>query len=124
MGLVLSKVTHLRFSSFAMVLFFIFCQVIGAMCALPDVALAQDQTMISEQGMVCPMDSGLMCPASLTSSPDRQVKIGAALDAGHVFVARVNGSAACIFFAAWSGAQAVSLQLPFPSSPSIQVLRI
>lgn len=124
MRLVLSRATHLRFSSLAMVLFFIFCQVIGSMCALPDVALAQDQTMISEQGMVCPMDSGFMCPASLTSSPDRQVKIGAALDAGHVPVASVHDFAVCMLFAAWSGAQASSPPFTFSSSPSIQVLRI
>lgn len=124
MRLVFSRATHLRCSSLAMVLFFIFCQVIGAMCALPDVALAQEQTSISEQGMVCPMDSGLMCPASLTSSPDRQVKIGTALDAGHVLVANVHDSTACILATAWSGAQTASLQLAFPSSLSSQVLRI
>ncbi len=124
MRLVLPRAAHLRFSALAMVLFFIFCQVIGSMCALPDVALAQDQTTISEPGMVCPMDSGFMCPASLTSSPDRQVKIGAALDAGHVLVARVNDSVPCLLFAAWSGAKDLSPPLTLSSTPSIQVLRI
>ena len=114
----------MRCSSLAMGLFFIFCQVTGSMCALPDVVLAQNQATISEQGMVCPMDSGLMCPESLTSSPDRQVKIGTALDAGHVPVASVNDSTSCIIVAAWSRVQTASFQLVFPSSPSIQVLRI
>ncbi len=124
MKILLPRATQLRFSSLAIALLFIFCQVIGGMCALPDVSLADDQTMISEQGMICPMDSGLMCPASLTSSPDRQVKVGAVLNTDHLTTDRSSNSAVYILSAAWSGVQTSSLQSASPSSPSIQVLRI
>lgn len=124
MRILLPRATQLRVSSFAIVVFFAFCQVIGVMCALPDISLAGNQTMISEQGMVCPMDSGLMCPASLTSSPDRQVKVGSALNTDHLAIDSSSNSAVCPLLAAWSGVQASSLQLAFPSPPSIQVLRI
>ena len=124
MRILLPRAPQLSVSSLTIVLFFIFCQVIGGMCALPDVSLADDQTMISEQGMICPMDSDLMCPASLTSSPDRQVKVGSALNTDHLTIDRSSNSAVCILLAAWSGVQTSSLQPTFPSSPSIQVLRI
>lgn len=67
---------------FALVLFFTLCQVIGAVCALPELSVAEGVTLLVEEGMACPMD-GSMCPPSATSSPERQVKNGAAIDLDH-----------------------------------------
>ena len=64
----------------ALVLVFAFCQVIGAMCALPDLSVAEGTTLFVEEGMVCPMEWTTMCPPSATSSPERQLKNGAATD--------------------------------------------
>ena len=65
----------------ALVLVFAFCQVIGAMCALPDLSVAEGATLFVEEEMACPMDGTTMCPPSATSSPERQVKNGAVADA-------------------------------------------
>lgn len=68
---------------FALVLFFTLCQVIGAVCALPDLSVAEGATLLVEEGMACPMDGTSMCPPSATSSPERQVKNGTAIDLDH-----------------------------------------
>ena len=68
---------------FALVLFFTLCQVIGAVCALPDLSMAEGATLLVEEGMACPMDGTSMCPPAATSSPERQVKNGAAIDLDH-----------------------------------------
>ena len=72
---------HTRY--IALVLVFAFCQVIGAMCALPDFSMAEGATLFvqEEEEMACPMDGTTMCPPSATSSPERQVKNGAVADA-------------------------------------------
>ncbi|MBI5316107.1 MAG: hypothetical protein HZB34_09060 [Nitrospirae bacterium] len=67
----------------ALVLVFAFCQVIGAMCALPDLSVAEGATLFVEEEMACPMDGTTMCPPSATSSPERQVKNDVAADADH-----------------------------------------
>ena len=51
---------------------FVFCQVIGIMCAIPDLAVADEQTVLLEEIMSCPMDGTIMCPPSAASSPVRQ----------------------------------------------------
>ena len=56
-----------------LVFFFTLCQVIGTMCALPDLSVAADTALLVEEAMVCPM-GGTMCPSALTSSPERQIK--------------------------------------------------
>jgi hypothetical protein len=61
---------------------FAFCQVIGAMCVLPDLLVAEETAILVEKGVACPMEGTLMCPPSATSSPERQVKNGAVADAG------------------------------------------
>jgi hypothetical protein len=58
----------------ALVLLFTFCQVIGTMCAVPDLLMAQETVLLIEDNMACPMDGTIMCPPSLTSSPERQTK--------------------------------------------------
>ena len=64
----------------ALVLVFAFCQVIGAMCALPDLSVAEGATLFVEEEMACPVDGTTMCPPSAISSPKRQVKNGAVAD--------------------------------------------
>ena len=66
----------------ALVIFFVFCQVIGTMCVLPDVSVAQDIAALMEGGVSCPMDGTIMCPPSITSSSERQVK--------HIGVAQID----------------------------------
>ena len=58
---------------FAVTAFFILCQVIGSMCALPDLSEAHEAALLEDR-MACPMDRTIMCPSSLTSSPGRQLK--------------------------------------------------
>lgn len=57
-----------------LVLFFTFCQVMGSMCTLPDLSTAGETTNLVEEHMACPMDGTIMCPPSLTSTPERQFK--------------------------------------------------
>ncbi|ALA58347.1 hypothetical protein NITMOv2_1928 [Nitrospira moscoviensis] len=64
----------------SLLLFFMLCQVIGTMCALPDLSIATEAVTLVEDSMVCPMDGTIMCPPSLTSSPERQMKSGEAVD--------------------------------------------
>ena len=47
----------------ALILVFAFCQVIGTMCALPDLSLAAGEVLLVEEGMACPMDGATMCPS-------------------------------------------------------------
>ena len=44
------------------------------MCVIPDVSIAVDIPTLIEEGMSCPMDGTIMCPPSITSSSERQVK--------------------------------------------------
>jgi hypothetical protein len=67
----------------ALVLVFAFCQVIGAMCGLPDISVVEGATLFVEERMACPMDGTSMCPPSATSSPERQVRNGLATDVDH-----------------------------------------
>jgi len=68
----------------ALILVFALCQVIGTMCALPDLSVAAGAVLLVEEGMACPMDGTTMCPLSLTSSPERQIKHGMVSDVDHV----------------------------------------
>jgi hypothetical protein len=65
-----------------MVLVFTFCQVMGIMCAVPDLSLADDMPQLTEEmgHAACPMDGTIMCPPSLTSSPERHIKISVVAD--------------------------------------------
>jgi hypothetical protein len=66
---------------FLVLFFFTLCQVMGTVCPLPDLLVAEETAILVEEGMACPMDGMLMCPPSATSSPERQVKNGAIVDA-------------------------------------------
>jgi hypothetical protein len=66
---------------FSLVLFFFtLCQVMRTVCALPDLSGVEGTAQLREEGMVCPMDGTTMCPPSLTSSPERQIKHGMGMD--------------------------------------------
>ena len=72
MSLSMSSPPAFRFVAIAIV--FTFCQVIGSMCALPDLSEAEETAILVEGSMACPMDGTIMCPPSLTASPERQIK--------------------------------------------------
>ena len=76
----------------ALVFLFILCQVIGAMCALPDLSVAGGAALLAEEEITCPMDGATMCPPSLTTSSERQTKNNMVLDFDHATI--VPGSAA------------------------------
>ena len=67
----------------ALVLVFAFCQVIGTMCALPDISVAEGAAPFVEEGMACPMDGTTMCPPMLISSPERQIKHTLVMEIDH-----------------------------------------
>jgi hypothetical protein len=66
--------TQMRF--FSLVLLFALCQIVGTMCTVLDLSLADDAAQLAEEmnHMACPMDGTIMCPPSLTASPERQLK--------------------------------------------------
>ena len=66
-----------------LVFFFTLCQVIGTTCALPDLSVAADAALLVEEGMACPMEGTTMCPPSLPSSPERQIKHTLVSDVDH-----------------------------------------
>lgn len=72
--------------SIGLILVFVLCQVVGIMCALPDVAIAEQPASFVQDVMVCPMDGTLMCPPSAISSPERQEKQGSAADVDHAAI--------------------------------------
>ena len=78
----------------ALVFFFILCQVIGTMCALPDLSVAGDAALLVEEEKTCPMEGATMCPPSLTSSPERQIRNGMVSDIDHAPI--LLGSAAML----------------------------
>ena len=109
---------------FALVFFFTLCQVIGTTCTLPDLSPASGATLFVEEGMACPMDGATMCPPSLTSSPERQIKHSMVSDVDHAPIL-LSVSAAHIRPSVpvpWSGSSLLSL-VPL-SIGSSSVLRI
>ena len=85
----------------ALVFFFTLCQVSGTMCTLPDLSMAEDTALLVEERMACPMDGTTMCPPSLTSSPERQIK--------HSMVSNVDHATTLL---------SLSTALPSPSVPA------
>lgn len=86
MRLVSSMIWRIDTKYLALVIFFTFCQVIGTMCALPDLSVAEETAILVEEGMVCPMERAIMCPPSLTSSSERQTKHNMVMDVDHATV--------------------------------------
>lgn len=66
-----------------LVLAFALCQVIGMMCAVPDLSVPKGTAILLEEAMTCPMDGTVMCPPSLTSSSERQIKNNMVTDIDH-----------------------------------------
>ena len=76
-------IRRLNMQYLALVFFFTLCQVIGTMCTLSDLSVAADAALLVEEGMACPMDGTTMCPPSLTSSHERQIKHSMVSDGDH-----------------------------------------
>lgn len=79
---------------YVVLVFFILCQVIGTMCALPDLSVAGDAALLVEEEETCPMEEATMCLPSLASSPERQTKNNMVLDIDHATI--LLGSAAML----------------------------
>jgi hypothetical protein len=122
-GWIIAKV---RMWSFSLVLFFALCQIIGTMCAVQDLPLANDVAQLTEDmsGMACPMDGTIMCPPSLTASPERQIKntMVMVVDPVLSFVSPIGVSASVSSEMLWSWSIAYSI-VPISISSS-SVLRI
>lgn len=84
-GWILAKV-RMRF--FSLVLLFALCQIVGTMCTVPDLSLADDAARLAKEmnHMACPMDGTIMCPLSAVSSPERQSKHLATADVNQLTV--------------------------------------
>lgn len=74
----MTVLTNIRF----MVLAFVLCQVMRTICAIPDLSLAEEVPQLTEEmgHAACPMDGNIMCPPSLTSSPERQIQTSTTAD--------------------------------------------
>lgn len=75
---------HVRYMALA--LLFTFCQVIGTMCAVSDLSERPETAILIEDRMACPMDGNVMCPPSLTSSPERHIKQSVVLGVDHAAI--------------------------------------
>ena len=120
-GAILRRVqTH----SIALVIFFTLCQVIGTMCALPDLSQVEETAILGKQPMACPMDGTFVCPPSVTSSPERQVKNGGVTELDHeaTILSPCAMLPACSVQTLWSGNSPHSI-VPI-SMASSSVLRI
>ncbi|OQW36165.1 MAG: hypothetical protein A4E19_00465 [Nitrospira sp. SG-bin1] len=122
-GWILAKV-RMRF--FSLVLLFALCQIVGTMCMVPDLSLADDTARLAEEmsDMACPMDGTIMCSPSAVSSPERQLKHAATIDLNHtpVLLSPVAASTASPILESlsWSSASEI---VPI-SIASSSVLRI
>ena len=109
---------------FLVLFFFTLCQVMGTVCPLPDLSVAEGASLLVEEGMACPMDGTTMCPPSLTSSPERQIKNSSVMDVDHATIL-LSPATMLTVSSAWMGwpwSSACSMVPISISSPS--VLRI
>ena len=117
--------TKVRMRFVSLVLFFALCQIVGTMCTVPDLSLADDAARLTEEmkHMACPMDGTIMCPLSAVSSPERQLKHATTTDLNPpVLLSPVDASAVppTSEFSSWTSA---SEFIPI-SIASSSVLRI
>lgn len=105
----------------ALVISFTFCQVMMAMCVLPDLSEVEETAILAEENMACPMDRTIMCPASLAVSPGRQMKNNTvvSLDPVLSLVGRDEGLAGVSVERAWSQSNAHSIVPLSISSSSV-----
>lgn len=118
------RTSHVHVRYMALALLFTFCQVIGSMCVMPDLSESQEAAFIEDR-MACPMDEAIMCPPSLTSSPERQIKLTVALNADqtvNVLCLVPLGLTGRVSPVPWSGSSVLSI-VPISISSS-SVLRI
>lgn len=108
----------------ALMLLFTFCQVIGSMCALPGLSVAEESATLVEERMACPMDGTIMCPPSIASSPERQLKHSIVRDVDHapMLISLAAGLPVLSVLAQWSWSSVCSI-VPL-SIGSSSVLRI
>jgi hypothetical protein len=81
-------VTKVKMRLFCVVLLFALCQIIGTMCTVPDLLLADDTAQMAAvmSHMSCPMNGTIMCPPSAVSSPERQSKPQSTTDLHQIVV--------------------------------------
>jgi len=79
-------IVQVRVRYVALVLLFTFCQVMGAMCAVPDLSERSETAVLIEDRMACPMEGSIRCPPSLTSSPERHIKQSVVLGVDHAAI--------------------------------------
>ncbi len=108
----------------ALVFIFALCQVVGTTCVLPDLSVAADAALLVEEGMACPMDGTTMCPPSLTSSPERQIKhsMVSVIDPAPILLKVSTALTRPLVSAPWSWSSGLSI-VPLSISSS-SVLRI
>lgn len=115
-----------RMRLFSLVLLFALCQIVGTMCAVPDLSLADDAARLVKEmsHMACPMDGTLMCPPSLSASPERQIKNNMVVEGDPVLscVSPIEVSAGVSREMLWSWSSVYSI-VPISISSS-SVLRI
>jgi len=78
--------SQVRVRYMVLALLFTFCQVIGTMCAVPDLSERHETASLIEDRMACPMDESVMCLPSLTSSPERQMKNNLVAEVNHALI--------------------------------------
>lgn len=109
----------------ALVLLFTFCQVMGSMCTLSDLSMAEEATTMVEEYMACPMDGTIMCPPSITSSPERQLRQSTlVLDVAHATILPSPGAVLTAFptptQCSWSNVCSI-VPLSIDSSPVLRI---
>ncbi len=119
---------HVRMRFCSLVLLFALCQIVGSMCAVQDLSLADDAAQLAEEmsDMACPMDGTIMCPPSLTASPERQIKNNTVVNIDPILslVGRTKVPAGISLEKIWSWSSTYSI-VPVPISiSSSSVLRI
>ena len=107
-----------------LVLVFALCQVIGTMCASPDLSVETGAALLVEEGMACPMEGATMCPPLLASSPERQIKhsMVSGVDLAPILLGSSPALISPSVLALWSWSSVLSI-VPISISSS-SVLRI
>lgn len=105
-----------RMQSIVMVLFFVLCQVMGLMCVVSDLSLADDAAQLAEgmSDVTCPMDGTIMCPPSAASSPERQLRQ----------TATIHLSQTSVLLGSIAGVTAISILVPWSWSSTLELVPI
>ena len=108
----------------ALVFVITLCQVIATVCTLHNHSAAAGVALLVEEVMACPMGETTMCPSSLTSSPERQIKhrMVSDVDPAQVLLSVSTALTSPSIPASWSESSVLSI-VPI-SIGSSSVLRI